>query len=168
MFQFLSKLEGLDVKDHKNKTFRISPQRDLNYTFPVFIFKAFAFLENRDNSVVSWYFSEGGSDEELKRLAKSWADFIQITADAPDIDINTAAKKANLHQFDKRAHAVLGYALGNVIASAYFAGLREANSSDFKPFIFMSPKDIYEACTPKGKRPPRNKIWRLIRSLFRI
>lgn len=147
MFQVRTRLKGLEMKGGGDGgvsgAFWVSPQRDIIYCFPTYVMKAMAFLENKENPVVKKYLEDGGSYEKLGELAKSLARFIQGTNDADQSpDLKTVAAKSGIREHDPATFMVWAYAMGQVIMSHYFAGVREAANNEYRPYAFTSPEDI--------------------------
>ena len=143
----------------------MSPQRDLAYNYPLFIYRALQFLDNPKSEYVVHYKLMGGTEKELQEYALKLASFIRRTADlgrSAQETINTAWVAAGLTDAPCRVKFVFGAAFFNVSSSAYFQSMGEANSEEFQPFSFMDP----EAIKFSGTWGLLGRMWRRLTSWF--
>jgi hypothetical protein len=146
MIQWKLPRDGANMKNAGGGEVFMNPQRDIAHAFNSYVLRTFEMVTNPDSALMKWYYTNGGTDDDLVLVARFFRKFLEITAGKPDIALLAeASKEAGYSELPLLARLVVGHAMMNVVTSAFFQGFREAHSKACAPDLEL------EVTLTKGK-----------------
>lgn len=107
----------------------ISPERDIAHVFPDWVGRAFSLIEvTPDSPSMKWFSEQGGTEEDLCKLATMIASFVKLVAATTKdkMSVADALTQCGYKELSLPSRLVFGNALLNVLLSSYCYGYREA------------------------------------------